>query len=203
MAPREKQAPKIERPGLDLAFFRPLLVFFLLNLFTGLGMGTVSPITPIYLQTRFQASTAEVGLFISIGFGLTSILTQIPAGILADKYGRKRFIAICLILMPALFILWTTVNNFILLLLVQMAIYGLWSMTWPGQLSLFMEHVTQTRRGIATGLSQTGIMLGFTVGPTIGGYLWETYGNIFPYYASALFLTFCIAIIPFIKEKHQ
>ena len=83
-----------KRAKIDLKLFRPLLPFFFLNLFTGLGVGTVSPITPIYLMDKFNVSTAEIGLFISVGFGLTTILTQIPAGILADKVGRKKFIAI-------------------------------------------------------------------------------------------------------------
>ena len=190
-----------ERKKIDLKFFRPLLPFFFLNLFTGLGVGTVSPITPIYLIDKFNVSTAEIGVFISVGFGLTTILTQIPAGILADKIGRKKFIAICFALMPLLFILWTEINNLILLLLVQMGINGLWSMTWPASLSLLMEHTPRNRRGLSSGLTQTGIMFGFAIGPYIGGYLWETLGNALPYYASALFLILCIPAISFIKEK--
>jgi len=191
----------VEEERFDLAFFRPLLTFFLLNLFTGLGMGAVNPITPIYLMDRFKVSTAEIGLFISVGFGLTTILTQIPAGILAEKFGRKRFIVACLASMPLLFVLWTMINNLILLLLVQMAINSLWSMTWPAFISLLMEHAPKHRRGVSSGFIQTGIMFGFTLGPYIGGYLWETFGKTFPYYASALFLALCILIMPFIREK--
>jgi DHA1 family multidrug resistance protein-like MFS transporter len=170
-----------KRAKIDLKFLRPLLSFFFLNLFTGLGMGTVSPITPIYLMDKFNVSTAEIGLFISVGFGVTTILTQIPAGILADKIGRKKFIAICL--------------------MVQMGINALWSMTWPASISLLMEHSPRNRRGLSSGLTQTGIMFGFAIGPYIGGYLWETVGMAFPYYASALFLILCIPTISFIKEK--
>lgn len=188
---------------IDLKFFRPLLPFFFLNLFTGLGMGVVSPITPIYLMDKFPVSTAEIGLFISVGFGLTTMLTQIPAGILADKIGRKRFIALCFLLMPLLFILWTRINNLILLLLVQMGINGLWSMTWPASISLLMEYTPRNRRGLSSGLTQTGVMLGFTMGPYIGGYLWETLGGTFPYYASAFFLILCFPVLPFIKEKRS
>ncbi len=190
-----------EGAKINLKFFRPLLPFFFLNLFTGLGVGAVSPITPIYLMDKFKVSTAEIGLFISIGFGLTTILTQIPAGILADKFGRKKFIAICFALIPVLFILWTEINNLTLLLLVQMGINGLWSMTWPASISLLMEYTPKSRRGLSSGLTQTGVMLGFTIGPYIGGYLWETLGRAFPYYASALFIILCIPVIPFIREK--
>jgi len=176
-----------EEGRLDLAFFRPLLAFFLLDLFIGLGMGTVSSINPIYLTDRFNATTAETGLFISVGFGLTTILTQVPASMLADKFGKGRFITVCLALIPPLFLLWTVVDNILLLLLVNMAINGLWSMTWPAFISLLMEHTPRNRRGVSSGITQSGIMLGFTVGPAIGGYLWEEFGKAFTPQLSSLF----------------
>jgi MFS family permease len=163
-------------------------------------MGSVNSITPIYLMDKFEVSTTEVGLFISVGFGLTTILTQIPAGILANKIGRRKFIAICLVLRPILPILWTIISNLSLLLVVQMMINSLWTMTWPAYLSLLMEYTPKKRRGVSSGLSQTGIMLGFTIGPYIGGYLWETMGTVFPYYSSAIFYALCLPIILFIKE---
>jgi MFS family permease len=196
----EQQASSLEDAAIDLAFVRSLLPFFLLNLLIGLGMGTVGSITPIYLTDKFQVSTAEVGLFLSVGFGLMTILTQIPAGIVADKFGRRRFITACLGVMPLFFLIWNFVDSFLLLLPIQMAINGLWSMTWPAFISLLMEHVPRGRRGVSSGLTQTGLMLGFTVGPIIGGALWETLGKAFPYYASALFFAFCIPILHFLRE---
>jgi len=197
----EQPASSLDDVAIDLAFVRSLLPFFLLNLLIGLGMGTVGSITPIYLTDRFKVSTAEVGLFLSVGFGLTTILTQVPAGIVADKFGRRRFITTCLGVMPLFFLLWNVVDNFFLLLPIQMAINGLWSMTWPAFISLLMEHVPRSRRGVSSGLTQTGLMLGFTVGPVIGGYLWETLGTAFPYYASAVFFAFCIPILHFLRER--
>lgn len=188
------------RGRLNTAFFRSLSTFFLLNFFTGLGSGTVSAITPIYLTERFQASTVEVGLFLSIGFGLTTILTQIPAGVVAERVGRKRFITLCFALIPLLSLIWTMIDNFLMLLPVQMAINGLWTMTWPAFLTLLMEHVPDTRRGVASGITQAGVMLGFTVGPTIGGYLWEFLGPLVPYYAAGLFFLLCLPIVPFVKD---
>ncbi len=196
---RGEDAPP--RSRLSVAFVRSLVAFFLFDFFTGLGAGSVSAITPIYLTERFQVSTAEVGLFLSLGFGLTTMLTQIPAGVVAERVGRKRFIAVCYALIPLLSLLWTIIDSVLLLLPVQMAINGLWTMTWPAFLTLLMDHVPSTRRGVAAGITQAGIMLGFTVGPTIGGYLWEFLGPLVPYYASALFFVLCLPIIPFIQDR--
>ena len=186
---------------IDLAFIRQLLPFFLFDLCIGMGIGTVSMITPIYLTDKFKISTVEVGIFISISFGLMMFLSQIPGGILADRFGRKRIITASATLLPVLSIIWTMADNFILLLLIQMAINSLWSMTWPAILSLFMERTPRNRRGIAQGITQTCTTFGFTIGPSVGGYMWETYGKVFPYYTSAFFLLFCIPVILMVKEK--
>ena len=186
---------------LDLAFFRTILAFFMLNLFTGLAMGTVSTITPVYLVDKFNVTTAEIGLFISLGFGFIAILTQVPAGILAERIDKIKFMSACYALMPFLFIFWVSIENLILLLLIQMAINGLWSMTWPASIYMVTEHAPRTRRGVFFGLTQAGIMLGFALGPTIGGYLWEILGKGSPYYASALFIALCIPVMHFIREK--
>jgi DHA1 family multidrug resistance protein-like MFS transporter len=77
----QDKEPQIgNRSKLDLTFIHPILAFVFLNLLLGLGIGTVSNITPIYLADRFSMSTADVGLFISVSSGLTMILCQIREG---------------------------------------------------------------------------------------------------------------------------
>ena len=192
-----------QSPRLNRAFLFRLLPFFFFNVCIGLGIGSVESITPIYLIDSFQISTANVGLFLSIGFGVTTLFTQIPAGILAEKVGKKRFLTLCVALLPALFIIWTFIDNLLLLLLLQMMINGFWSMTWPAFLSLLMDQSSPSRRGITTSLTQMGMMLGFTLGPYIGGYLWDTIGMMFPYYASAIFCAFCVASTRFISDSNN
>jgi DHA1 family multidrug resistance protein-like MFS transporter len=189
--------------GLDSPFLRRLSAFVLLHLLVGLAIGTTSNLTPIYLTERFNMSTTEVGLFTSIGSGLMMILCQIPGGILADRFGRKKLISTCLVLEPFLFLSWIYVNNQYILLLVQMGISALWSMTWPATMSLVMEHTPGPKRGAASGFVQMGVMLGFTLGPILGGYLWETRGMTFPYLASAVFFALCLSVMPLIARKQR
>jgi MFS family permease len=185
---------------LDRAFLAPLLPFFLFNVCIGLGIGSVESITPIYLIESFQISTTDVGLFLSIGFGVTTLVTQIPAGFLAEKVGKKRFLTLCVTFLPPLFLIWPFIDHLLVLLLLQMAINGLWSMTWPAFLSLLMDKASPARRGITTSLTQMGMMTGFTLGPYIGGYLWDTVGLTFPYFASALFCALCVVSTRFITD---
>jgi DHA1 family multidrug resistance protein-like MFS transporter len=199
----DKKSQIDNRSNLDLRFIHSILAFILLNLLLGLGIGTVSNITPIYLAQRFNISTTDIGLFISVGSGLTMILCQIPGGILADKFGRKRFISLCLIMEPFLFISWIIVDNLYVLLLVQMGINALWSMTWPATMSLLMEHTPGPRRGVTSGFVQMGVMLGFTLGPVLGGILWEAQGMSSPYIASAFFFALCLSVMPSLAPKRN
>ena len=203
--PEAGEEVRIDRPNqgasLGLDFVRPISAFIVLHLLMGLAVGATNSITPIYLSSRFSASTGEVGLFTSVGFGVTTLLAQIPGGTLADRFGRKRFMAACLALEPFLFLVWTTIDQILPLLLVQMAINALWSMTWPATMSLLMEHAPGPRRGTISGFVQMGMMLGFTVGPAVGGFLWETMGTSFPYYSSAVFFALCLPIVRLINSK--
>lgn len=197
-----EKEPRVEGSlGLDSPFLSRIFVFVLLHLLIGLAIGTTNNLTQIYLTEKFGMPTTEVGLFISIGSGLMMILCQIPGGILADRFGRKKLISICFVLEPFLFVSWTFVNNLYLLLLVQMGISAFWSMTWPATMSLIMEHTPGPKRGVTAGFVQMGVMLGFTLGPLLGGYLWETLGMVFPYLASAVFFALCLVVTPSIARK--
>jgi DHA1 family multidrug resistance protein-like MFS transporter len=199
----EKESRIEGSSGLDSLFLSRISVFVLLHLLIGLAIGTTNNLTPIYLSEKFGMSTTEVGLFTSIGSGLMMILCQIPGGILAERFGRKKLISICFVLEPFLFVSWIFVNNLYLLLLVQMGINALWSMTWPATMSLVMEYTPGPKRGVASGFIQMGMMLGFTLGPILGGYLWETLGMVFPYLASAIFFALCLAVTPTIARKQR
>jgi MFS family permease len=81
------------------------------------------------------------------------------------------------------------------LILIYMLINGFWSMTWPSGLSLLMDTVEQEKRGVVTGFSQTSLMLGFSAGPLLGGFLWEKINPTTPFYASSAILALSLPII--------
>jgi len=166
--------------------------------FTGLAIGTSNSLIPLYLQDAFALTTSEIGFFISIGFGVTTFLTQIPAGYISNKFGRKKTITFFRLLLPIFFFLWPFVSNLTVLLAVYMAIFGLWSMTWPGIASLTAELYQDKKLGFVSGITQTGIILGFTIGPILGGYLWTSFTPAFPFFASSIFSLLCLPSLYFI-----
>ncbi|KYH40311.1 MAG: arabinose efflux permease family protein, partial [Candidatus Bathyarchaeota archaeon B63] len=117
----------------------------------------------------------EVGVFFSAGFGLATFLSQIPGGILADKLGRKKTMVFSISPLPLLSVLFLFTDDYLVVLLIYIAFTGLWSATWPASTAYITEISPSSRRGIMVGVRLTAVRLGFTVGPLIGGFLWDNF----------------------------
>lgn len=187
------------RLNLSIQSLRPALPFFVFNFLMGFGIGSTSTVIPLYVQIIFNATPTDVGLFFSIGSGVAMFIAQLPATWIPAKYGRKKTLMLCLMILPLMFLLWPFANNYTSLLLIYMAINGFWSMSWPSSLSLLMDAADKEKRGVITGFAQTSLMLGFTVGPLLGGLLWEGISPTAPFYASMLILAASLPIVPRLK----
>ncbi|MFH1086698.1 MAG: MFS transporter, partial [Chloroflexota bacterium] len=67
---------------------RAVLVALLCQVFLiMLGMGLVGPILPLYASS-FGVSAAAVGMLVT-AFGIARFITNMPAGALAERIGRK------------------------------------------------------------------------------------------------------------------
>jgi predicted MFS family arabinose efflux permease len=139
------------------------------------GMGVISPVLPLYLTEIYAASPAQVGVFLSLGVGVATILTQIPSGLLADRYGSWRVLTACAVATPLLYVIASAITQYDVLILVYMAINGAWSMTWPSSMAHLVNAIPPTARSLGIGIRQTAVRLGFTIGPLLGGYLWSLY----------------------------
>jgi len=202
-----KESDKKEDPLLafDSNPLRVISLFFFMQFAMCAGMGVINITIPLYLIEVFSTSATQVGLFISVGVGLSTLLTQIPSGLIADKFGNKKVMLYCASITALLYLLAPLIGNYLLLVVVYMLINASWSMTWPSSVAYLVDSVPKSKRSIAISIRQTAIRLGFTIGPLIGGYLWYMYelGTVlstFPFYISALFFGLSIPAILFLKN---
>ncbi|RLI50364.1 hypothetical protein DRO61_03955 [Candidatus Bathyarchaeota archaeon] len=203
-----KESEKKEEPDhtFDSKTVRIISLFFLMQFAMCTGMGVINIIMPLYLIKIFSTSATEVGIFLSIGVGLSTLLTQLPSGLVADKFGNKKVLLSCAILTALLYLIAPFMGNYILLVIVYMLINASWSMTWPSSVAYLVDSVPKPKRSIAISIRQTGIRLGFTIGPLIGGYLWHMFeqGTVpptFPFYISSLFFALSIPTILSLKNS--
>ncbi len=177
-------------------------ILFLFHVLISFGVGAVHSLMSIYLTAKFELSKTEVGLFFSIVGGAT-LLSQIPGGMLAARYGMRRVMTWCLAFMSPLFLASSLMNSFHTFLATYTLTYWFYSMTWPISIAFLMDIVPGNQRGLATGIRQTGVRLGFTLGPLVGGILWETLGPVTPFYASILSTTLAIPLLLTLKEMKE
>jgi MFS family permease len=203
-----KKSERKEEPLLafDAKTVRIISLFFLIQFAMCTGMGVINIIMPLYLMEVFRISTTQIGLFLSIGVGLSTLLTQIPSGLVADKFGHKKVILSCALITGLLYILAPLMSDYLQLIIVYMCINASWSMTWPSSVAYLVDSVPKPKRSIAISIRQTAIRLGFTIGPLIGGYVWYLYelGTILPtfsFYIAALFFGFSIPSILFLTNS--
>ena len=176
------------RELVGVEFLPVLTIFFVYGILISAALGAVNLIVPLYLDSRFGLSASRIGLFFTVQ-SLFTLVTQIPSGAVADRYGRKRTLVYFLAVIPLLLASWHFVDDWRMLLFLNSLAFGLWSMTWPSVLTLLSSSVPERLVGAAVGLNATGNRLGQTIGPVIAGYFYVNYAQTSPFLvASGIFL---------------
>jgi MFS family permease len=71
----------------------PMLLTLTLIMFTNMmGFGMIAPVIPLYGRT-FDVSSTMIGLLVT-SFGLARLVSNIPAGRLADRIGRRKLLIV-------------------------------------------------------------------------------------------------------------
>ena len=143
------------------------------------GQGVVSPVLPLFADS-FGVSTAMVGATVT-AFGLARLITNVPAGLFADRNGR-RLLLVGGPLVTAIGMFGSGLSGSIWLLLAFRFVAGLGSglyMTGAQIYVLDIAEPDQTARFIA--INQAALLVGVSVGPALGGVLADRYGLASPF----------------------
>lgn len=115
---------------------------------------------------------------------VTAIVSYIPSGLVASRFGRKKAIFMGLCALSATFVLGTVLTNFSILTYVSFALMGLgWAFINVNSLPLLVDICHAGDIGKYTGMYYTASMAGQIVTPILSGFLMEQlgYGVLFPY----------------------
>lgn len=143
------------------------------------GQGVVGPVLPIYAK-NFGVSAAVVGLTFT-AFGLARLLLNVPAGIWADKAGR-RVLLVGGPLVTAIGMVGSGLAPSIWALLGWRLMAGAGSALYMTGAQIYLVDIAaedQRARYIAT--NQGALLVGVSVGPAVGGLLADAYGLRVPF----------------------
>src|ERR687888_1299642 len=124
------------------------------NAFVGGMVGQERSVLPLLATDTFGISSVAVVLTYLLAFGLSKAVSNLVAGALADRFGRKRvLVAGWLIGLPVpLLLIWAPTWDWVVLANVLLGMNQ--GLTWSTTVIMKIDLVGPTRRGVAMGLNE-------------------------------------------------
>jgi MFS family permease len=146
---------------------RDLKLLFLSNFIGAVGDGLYAYILPIYI-IGLGASSVDVGFLFSV-FILSTALTIIPGGFLADRYDRKKVMILGWLLWIPVPLAFSAATHWTQLAPV-MALYGFF-MSGPATGAYVVTHARKDRITLTYTLISASWWSGYIFSPGLGGYI--------------------------------
>jgi DHA1 family multidrug resistance protein-like MFS transporter len=156
---------------------RELALLGVVALLLTISLALLLPIISLYGAEILGVDKVTMGLLLVIPGGITA-LALLPAGLMADRLGRKPLIVVGLALLTVCYgAAPATINLIVVAAGATLAGIG-YALAVPAWNALAMDTIPQESRGLLLGAVATVQGAGLAVGPVVGGYLWE---QIHPY----------------------
>ena len=172
---------------------RSIVVLSAASFFSMMGMSIVSPVIPDYALS-FGVPFALAGLLIS-GFGLARLFVDLPAGMLSERFGARRFMLLGLAIIAISSLIAGFALNYTVLLVARVlegagsAIYMTTSLTAVTRLS------PKESRGVNLSLYMSMFLIGTMIGPVVGGLAAEHFGLGAPFTVYGLFASLSFLLV--------
>jgi MFS family permease len=167
----------------------PLLRLMVIVFTTGASSAMVWPIFLIFLQDRFTPDVGTLAVvYVPAGIAYSYLPSRL--GRLSDRYGRTRLMAIGLVGSGVVSLLLPRLPNLIWLgVLFTLEAVG-WTIAAPAEEAMVADLTGKAVRGRGYGIYTFARMLGMTLGPLIGGWLYDSVGQAVPFYINGIILLF-------------
>lgn len=129
---------------------------------------------PLYIE-ELGADVVQVGLVFTISF-LAFSLMHVPAGYLADKYGRRKIIGMGTFFSGFCWLAVSMANTWLIAIPLLTLAFMLNAIYQPATYSMISESVPKTQRGTAFGSFWFFNGIALILAPLIGGFMTAIYG---------------------------
>ena len=140
------------------------------------------------LSRRLGASPTMIGLLFA-AFGVTLLGVSIPIGAVSDRMGRKAPIIGGLVLLALSTIMFAFAKSLPALFAARLAQGAADAITWVVGFALIADLYGPAERGRVMGVVMSGTSFGLMIGPSLGGWLYETGGMKLPFLTVAALAT--------------
>jgi DHA1 family multidrug resistance protein-like MFS transporter len=177
-----------------------VILFSLINIIQGIGIGVTGPVIPVFAISNFSVDYTFIGVLYAVGFGVASIVVQIPGSKCSDLFDRRKVMFATFLASAPFLLLFAYSRNMLELIIFMFLSNALLSFSWPAFQTLMMEATPSAKWGLVNGVSAMTFWIGIMMGNAFSGILWDGWGMYAPFYASA-FTIAASAIIPLLLKE--
>jgi len=178
---------------------RDLKLIFASNLAGSFGDGLYAYLLPYYMSENLKTTPVEVGILYAV-MGLVAALTLLVAGMLADRYDRKKImIAGWIGWLPAPLIF--SIGQNWLQMLPGMVLWGFW-LGGPTGTAYIVTSADKSKLTLTFTVISSAWSFGYIFSPALGGYIARTSGMRVVFYLAFILYAIAGFILTFISTQH-
>ncbi len=195
--PEDVENEKVE---LNNNYLSIMVLFSLINIIQGVGIGATDPVIPIFVVSKFHVEYTFIGLMYAIGFGVASIIVQIPGAKCSDLFDRRRVMFVTFVASSPFFLLLAYSRNMLELIVLMFLSNAVLNLHWSAYQTLMMDATPSSKWGLVNGVAATTWWIGIMAGNALSGMLWDSWGVFAPFYVSSLAMALSVLPLFWLKE---
>lgn len=174
-------------------------LLFAVNSVGSFGDGLYAYLLPVYLTENLKASPEEVGILYA-AMSLCAALTLLVAGILADKYDRKKIMIVGWLAWVPAPLIFSFARNW-LDALPGMMLWGVW-LGGPTVTAYVVATADKNRLTLTFTTISAAWSLGYIFSPALGGYLGGIFGMQLVFLLASFFYSVSCFLLIFVRSQH-
>ena len=161
-------------------------------------MSSLVTLFPLYLKREIKVPEAGMAAIITAVI-IGTIVSQIPIGLAADRFGKRKTLLTCTVLLGGVFALMSFHTDWRLFLATGVLAGALAGSLYPIGLALIGQNVRKERLGAATSTFSLAFGIGSLIGPSLSGFAMTEFDNpkwllYLPAFLSAVFALIIIVL---------
>ena len=160
----------------------------------------IGPVTAVFVVSTFNVDYTFVGMLFAIGFGVASMIVQIPGAKCSNLFDRRKVMFVTFLASSPFFFLFAHSQNTIELVVFMFLSRSILNLSWTAFQTLMMDATPSSKWGLVNGVSATTFWIGLMSGNALSGILWDTFGWWSPFYLSS-FAIGLSALLPLLLKE--